>query len=1336
MADETLDELQLRMADALSGRLAPAELAAFRAALERRPELKAEFDLLQQAAQALDGAYPEEPALGQQAWLRIEKSLGWRRAGEGGSSRLEAERFASKARASDESRAEREALESKNLALGDHETVNVGAPRGARARRRDELASARSGAPARSRWWFAAPLAAAVALVVLATRVFQPEPPSNTVATLPSGAPDAAGMEYTYVRGSRADVDDGRGLALLRRLGPVAVYEAERRAWRGVVPGERIPYGAKLRTAAGARAELGFGESRVRLDERTELSIERLDEHARVVHLAQGRVLVDAAPRGLNEPRARAFQGVRVLAAGGQLELRAGQAEVEVPAPDLALARVLKGSAQAACVSSRDSTPALVGLSEGREALLAEAAGREVMDVLATGLKARVAALSQARDRTLPAGEPAAWAADLDKPPGKAEAAVGQLVVQDADGKPAEPLGIAEFNVLAHLRGPLCLTRIDQSFENTTGRTLEGAFYFPLPPGAAIARFAMYVDDKTLVEGEVVERGKARAVYASILREKRDPALLEWMEGNVFRARVFPILPHSRKRIVLEYTQLIPAHYDTRRFVLPLVGEMTSTRPIGSLSVNVVAETLDGMPVHDLVSPSYFEATKVEGLGTPRAVARLNLRDVKPEADFVLNVAAERAGEFFSAVYAEGNEPPYLAVGFQPRPTMEQLAAAGAPKARDVLLVCETSGARSPADLAAQAKALEALLAGFNSGDRVALACADVFFTPLLPGFVPPFAAEVARARADLSARAPLGALNLGAVLEAAAEFAARHGAPERPRLVVFLGAGIPALGALDVGRLAEAGAAGLNKAGARFAGLAVGREVETLALEELARASGGIFAALRPDENLEESAFSLALGLQQPWLEAPVLRAEPDVLNEVYPARLASLRAGHEVFLAARLKEAKPFALALRAKLGGADFERRAGVQLAANLNHDPAVGRFWARARLDRLLARPSSDETRGEIVALAQTWTLMSPYTSFLVLESDAEYARYQIDRARRRPLWRDETVLALAAAPANRLIQQDGEKLESGLKGLNAKQAQDAKAGQKAERGKTHSDRNANIEAAASEPAWQPRPMNRRSLDEAGSRLRALESESQYRARAAKPAEPAAAGPGNQGGGNGARAQVDKSMEKISALRGRARTRRPGCRQGSGRLQAAGARRVRESRRARSLAQAHRRAARAPRRARGRQRTRRRRGRACRQAGPVGRKERKGSPPGRRARSGSRRQGAGPAAHRGQSGARRWPRALGPPPSSPAARARAFALRPRHGAATAAATPEGGPGTAGRDQRGPGRRPGARTGGTGGIGERSTQERALAGRVYEVFGEVAGSGRTGGRLRSHS
>ncbi|MBW3665082.1 MAG: hypothetical protein KY469_18460, partial [Actinobacteria bacterium] len=71
----------------------------------------------------------------------------------------------------------------------------------------------------------------------------------------------------------------------------------------------------------------------------------------------------------------------------------------------------------------------------------------------------------------------------------------------------------------------------------------------------------MWIGDE-LVEADIVEKQRAREIYETILRERRDPGLLEWTGGNIFKARIFPIEAHSEKRIKITYTQVLPLEGD------------------------------------------------------------------------------------------------------------------------------------------------------------------------------------------------------------------------------------------------------------------------------------------------------------------------------------------------------------------------------------------------------------------------------------------------------------------------------------------------------------------------------------------------------------------------------------------------------------------------------------------------------------------------------------------------------------------------------------------------------------------------------------------------------
>src|SRR5207249_1620662 len=157
---------------------------------------------------------------------------------------------------------------------------------------------------------------------------------------------------------------------------------------------------------------------------------------------------------------------------------------------------------------------------------------------------------------------------------------------------------------------------------------LEGSFYFPLPADASLSRLAMYVADANnqckLMEGGMAERTHAANVYETIRYQRRDPALLEWLDGSTFKMRVFPLEAKQEKRIVLSYTQKLPSLYGIARYRfagghnMPLVREW---------SFNARIRNGANMKVS---SPTHPDAIIVPGGDT---LVQLFARDAKPQSD-------------------------------------------------------------------------------------------------------------------------------------------------------------------------------------------------------------------------------------------------------------------------------------------------------------------------------------------------------------------------------------------------------------------------------------------------------------------------------------------------------------------------------------------------------------------------------------------------------------------------------------------------------------------------------------------------------------------------------
>src|SRR5688572_5480172 len=99
-----------------------------------------------------------------------------------------------------------------------------------------------------------------------------------------------------------------------------------------------------------------------------------------------------------------------------------------------------------------------------------------------------------------------------------------------------------KLRVDVQLNGPLATTTVEQTFQNTTDQRMEGDYYFPLPKNAVIKEFRMEMNG-VMVKAEMLDANNARKMYEDIVRQMKDPALLEFTDQGVLRMRIFPIEP-------------------------------------------------------------------------------------------------------------------------------------------------------------------------------------------------------------------------------------------------------------------------------------------------------------------------------------------------------------------------------------------------------------------------------------------------------------------------------------------------------------------------------------------------------------------------------------------------------------------------------------------------------------------------------------------------------------------------------------------------------------------------------------------------------------------------
>ena len=87
---------------------------------------------------------------------------------------------------------------------------------------------------------------------------------------------------------------------------------------------------------------------------------------------------------------------------------------------------------------------------------------------------------------------------------------------------------------------------------------------------------------------------------------------------------------------------------------------------------------------------------------------------------------------------------------------------------------------------------------------------------------------------------------------------------------------------------------------------------------------------------------------------------------------------------------------MVVTAQRGGETFRLRAPVSLKEAADGNSFIPRLWARMHLDALLEQGSSQAIQDEIIALSEEYHIITPYTSLLVLETDADRERFKVKR----------------------------------------------------------------------------------------------------------------------------------------------------------------------------------------------------------------------------------------------------------------------------------------------------------------------------------------------------
>lgn len=533
--------------------------------------------------------------------------------------------------------------------------------------------------------------------------------------------------------------------------------------------------------------------------------------------------------------------------------------------------------------------------------------------------------------------------------------------------------------------------QVSQTFVNPNSFSVEGVYYFPLPHGAQVSSFAMFVDGKKL-EGEMLSAADARKIYDDIVRRHRDPALLEYVDYQLFRANIFPMPAHGERKIELSYEQILQAESGTVQFIYPLRGEMGRRGPVPAAAERATVERQEkaqprqvidielraSLPLQNLYSPSHKVEVRREG---DRA-ARVSFEGDSGGRDFVLvySFSDRDFGLSLMTHRPSAARPGFFMLLLSPRVEL--------PKSRvlpkDVIFVLDTSGSMQGEKMRQAREALRFCVEHLAADDRFNLVTFSSEVHLFRDGLVPSkrFRKQAIDFIDKIKAR---GGTNINDALLRALSMVPQR---QRPTSIIFLTDGLPTVGVTRVEEILS----NVRRANPslRIFPFGVGYDVNTRLLDALAESTHGSSDYIAPEENIEERVSEFFEKISRPVLADLELDFGDLEVEEFYPRQPVDLFIGSQVTVVGRYRKAGRGEVKLSGAVSGKRQTFRYDVVFPKQREDNDFLPRLWAARKIgylvDQIRLHGESSELKKEIIELSKTYGVMSPYTSYLVQEDE--------------------------------------------------------------------------------------------------------------------------------------------------------------------------------------------------------------------------------------------------------------------------------------------------------------------------------------------------------------
>ncbi|GMR24946.1 MAG: hypothetical protein BMS9Abin39_0218 [Ignavibacteria bacterium] len=541
------------------------------------------------------------------------------------------------------------------------------------------------------------------------------------------------------------------------------------------------------------------------------------------------------------------------------------------------------------------------------------------------------------------------------------------------------PLEVVFHHVDVKINGNLAETFIDQEFYNPSNQMLEGFYIFPIPKGAVINEFSMEINGE-MVFAELLDAAKAKQIYEDIVRQIKDPALLEYTGQGIFKVRIFPIEPRSKKKVSISYREVLNSDNGVYEYIYPLNTEKFSAKPVKDVRVKVELKT--NKEIKNIYSPTH--PIDVVNKDNHNAVISFEEENTKPDIDFKLYYNTDNDDVGLSLLtYKLGNEDGYFLLTASPSFIIDENRI----DAKNITFVLDVSGSMAGEKMRQAKRALLYSINNLNSGDGFDIIRFSTEAYSLFGSIEEATETNIIKAEKFIEKLKPVGGTNIEEALKIALKENDNSG---KTHLIIFITDGKPTIGETN-DELLLAKLKNLNKSKTRIFTFGIGNGINTHLLDKITELTKATRTYISPDEDIEIKISNFYDKVQSPVLTNLSLTFGFGIqIFQSFPKNLPDLFKGSSITVFGRYTGSGNKKITLSGTLKGEKKSFTINPEFISDNDEYEFIPQLWASRRigflLDQIRLNGEDKELVDEVTQLAREHGIVTPYTSYLIMEDE--------------------------------------------------------------------------------------------------------------------------------------------------------------------------------------------------------------------------------------------------------------------------------------------------------------------------------------------------------------